>query len=96
MPAIVFWNFNHFITVEGVDGNQLYINDPATGPRTMTMQEFDEGFTGVALAFEPTAEFERGGVKPSILANIAGCLNGTWAASPPACWPASSCCCRAC
>jgi len=78
MPAIVFWNFNHFITVEGVDGNKLYINDPATGPRTMTMQEFDEGFTGVALAFEPTAEFERGGVKPSILANIAGCLNGTW------------------
>ncbi len=70
MPVIVFWNFNHFITVEGVDGDRVWINDPATGPRTITMAEFDEGFTGVMLTFEPTAEFKPGGARPSMLREI--------------------------
>src|SRR5439155_24329757 len=78
MPAIVFWNFNHFITIEGVADDKLYINDPATSPRTISMQEFDEGFTGVVLTFEPTAEFQPGGVKPSIMINIAESLKGVW------------------
>ena len=67
MPVIVFWNFNHFITVESVGPDKIWINDPATGPRTITPAEFDEGFTGVVLTFEPTSEFKRGGSPPSML-----------------------------
>jgi len=70
MPVIVFWNFNHFLTVEGFDRDRVFINDPATGPRTITMAEFDEGFTGVMLTFEPTAEFKRGGEPPSIMRDL--------------------------
>jgi len=65
-PMVVFWNFNHFIVVEGVRDRTVYIADPAEGPRKLTLEEFDAGFTGVCLAFAPGPAFQRGGRRPSI------------------------------
>ena len=67
VPFIVFWNFNHFVVVEGFRKGRAYLNDPASGRRSVSITEFDESFTGVALYMEPGPEFRRGGRKPSML-----------------------------
>src|SRR3954469_22594861 len=56
MPCIIHWNFNHFVVLEGIDGVDVYINDPGVGRRRIDLAELDLAFTGVALTMVPTAE----------------------------------------
>jgi ATP-binding cassette subfamily C protein len=66
-PYIVFWHFNHFLVVEGFHQDRVFLNDPATGPRSVSFQDFDEGYTGVVLVVEPGDNFQPGGEKPDTL-----------------------------
>jgi NHLM bacteriocin system ABC transporter peptidase/ATP-binding protein len=67
-PLIIFWNFNHFVVLEGTDPKtgSAWINDPAAGPRRVPAEEFDRSFTGVVLSFQESAAFRKGGEKPSM------------------------------
>jgi ABC-type bacteriocin/lantibiotic exporter with double-glycine peptidase domain len=58
-PAIVHWNFNHFVVVERWSPTRVDIVDPAVGRRRLTHEVFEAGFTGVTLTFEPGVHFER-------------------------------------
>ena len=76
-PMIIFWNFNHFIVVEGIRGQKVHVVDPAWGPRTMSLEEFDEGFTGVCLAFTPGPEFRPGGRRTGVAKGLLNRLGHT-------------------
>ncbi|AHJ66012.1 NHLP family bacteriocin export ABC transporter peptidase/permease/ATPase subunit [Granulibacter bethesdensis] len=67
LPAIAFWELNHFVVVEGVKKNSVIINDPAFGRRSIDAESFDAAFTGVLLTFEPTEAFKAGGMRVSLL-----------------------------
>jgi len=71
MPAIVFWNFNHFVVLEGYSRRKFWINDPASGPRGISEAEFNSSFVGVVLSFEPTPEFQKGGQRRSLARALA-------------------------
>ena len=77
IPMIAFWNFNHFIVVEGFTSERVYLNDPAYGPRVVSANEFDESFTGVVLVFEKGPDFVPGGEKPSIVRALKSRLPGS-------------------
>jgi NHLM bacteriocin system ABC transporter peptidase/ATP-binding protein len=70
MPLIVFWNFNHFLVVDGFDGDQVLLNDPSMGRRTVSAEEFDQSFTGVVLSCVPGPGFVPSGRPPSLLASL--------------------------
>jgi ATP-binding cassette subfamily C protein len=76
-PFIVFWNFNHFLVVEGFRQNRVWLNDPASGRRRVSLDEFDEGFTGVVLHMQPGPEFRRGGAAPSTIRALATRVRGS-------------------
>lgn len=80
LPAILFWEFNHFVVLEGRRGNLLCLNDPALGRRTVSREAFSAGFTGVAIGLSPGPAFRPQGRRPSLLAALARRLAGSRAA----------------
>ncbi|MFE7180697.1 NHLP family bacteriocin export ABC transporter peptidase/permease/ATPase subunit [Streptomyces erythrochromogenes] len=80
-PAVLFWEFNHYVVYEGTTrrfGRRgVYVNDPGKGRRFVPMEEFDACFTGVVLTFEPGDGFRRGGRRPGVLGSMPARLRGT-------------------
>ncbi|MBF2007664.1 MAG: NHLP family bacteriocin export ABC transporter peptidase/permease/ATPase subunit [Chlorogloeopsis fritschii C42_A2020_084] len=77
-PYIVFWNFNHFLVLEGFGKKRVYLNDPATGRRSVSLEEFDGAYTGVVLVMEPGADFQKGGKKNNIISALIARLQNSW------------------
>lgn len=66
-PFIVYWQYNHFVVVEGFRKKFVSINDPATGPRTISYEEFNKNYSQVALTAYPSKSFKKGGIQPSFI-----------------------------
>ena len=76
-PCIIHWNMNHFVVVDGFRGNKVYLNDPAKGAYSVTMEAFDEAFTGICIQFEPDIGFVPSGKQKSMLSFASKRLKGT-------------------
>ncbi|MEP6831777.1 MAG: NHLP family bacteriocin export ABC transporter peptidase/permease/ATPase subunit [Gemmatimonas sp.] len=70
LPAIIFWNFNHFVVLDGIEANAYHLNDPAVGPRRVSNEEMDGSFTGLVIEFARTNVFVRQGTPPSLWAKL--------------------------
>ncbi len=69
-PCILFWNLCHFVVLDGFKGDKAVINDPARGVVEISMQEFNESFSGIALYFEPSESFEKSGAPKSLFSYV--------------------------
>jgi NHLM bacteriocin system ABC transporter peptidase/ATP-binding protein len=82
-PLIAYWDFAHFLVVEGTGPDGVYVNDPARGRVTVPWDIADKSFTGLVLRMTPTAEFTKAGTMPSkplksVAWRIRGMHKGVW------------------
>ena len=73
-PLILFWEFNHFLVLEGFQGDTVFLNDPAMGRRTVTWDEFLTSYTGVYMKITPSENFKPEGEPYSIVKTVAAKL----------------------
>ena len=64
-PCIIHWNMNHFVVLNGFRGRYAYINDPARGVVKVSMDEFDNSFTGIVIIPVPSENYEPSGKRRS-------------------------------
>ncbi|MEV7991992.1 NHLP family bacteriocin export ABC transporter peptidase/permease/ATPase subunit [Streptomyces sp. NPDC086077] len=87
-PAILFWEFNHYVVYDGIGrrfGRRgVFVNDPGKGRRFVPIEDFDSSFTGVVLTMEPGDGFTRGGRRPGVWGAMPARLRGTAATMPAA------------
>ncbi|WP_225846797.1 NHLP family bacteriocin export ABC transporter peptidase/permease/ATPase subunit [Streptomyces sp. HPF1205] len=87
-PAILFWEFNHYVVYEGTrrrfGRRGVHINDPARGRRFVRAEDFDAAFTGVVLTFERDEGFRRTGRRPGVPSALPARLRGTSGTMPAA------------
>ncbi|MFD5571462.1 NHLP family bacteriocin export ABC transporter peptidase/permease/ATPase subunit [Streptomyces cadmiisoli] len=87
-PAVLFWEFNHYVVYDGVGrrfGRRgVFVNDPAKGRRFVPVEDFDGSFTGVVLTMEPGDDFTRGGRRPGVWRAMPARLRGTAGTMPAA------------
>jgi len=83
-PAILFWEFNHYVVWEGFGRRfgrtVIHLNDPAQGRRTLTPDEFSAGFTGIVLTFERGPDFVPDGSPDRVWRDLPSRLRGTFSA----------------
>ena len=74
MPAIIWWRRKHFVVLEGAKNGKFWINDPADGRRKVDADEFEQSYSGVAINFTQSDDFERSGhafnVLPSLIRRL--------------------------
>lgn len=70
LPAILHWDFRHFVVLTRVTRTHLELHDPSHGKVRLSRAEASKHFTGIALELLPAPDFEpiAGGAKPRLTA----------------------------
>lgn len=56
LPFIAHWEGYHYIIVYGISRHHVWVADPGPGFRKMSVEEFEKGWTGTCLLFNPGSE----------------------------------------
>jgi len=59
LPAVLHWEFDHFVVLAKVGRRGVVIHDPAAGRRVLDWNTFGSAFTGVAVEFTPAPRFSK-------------------------------------
>lgn len=81
-PAILHWDFNHFVVLESAGPNAAVVYDPGRGMLRLSMAELSGHFTGIALELTPSADFRvlEGAGRPR-LGDLWSRMTGFWPAA---------------
>ena len=66
LPAIVYWESNHFLVVERWSARYVDVVDPAEGRKRIRLEQFSAGFSGVVIILAPGKHFVRRRTVPRI------------------------------
>ena len=59
LPAILHWDMNHFVVLKSVTRKAITVHDPASGARSVALEEASRHLTGIALELSPAERFVR-------------------------------------
>ncbi|KXV35830.1 ABC transporter [Gluconobacter thailandicus] len=59
LPCVLHWDFNHFVVLVALKGDEALVHDPARGARRLSLEDMSRHFTGVAIELMPAAKFEK-------------------------------------
>ena len=77
LPAILHWDFNHFVVLVSVSEKRVVVHDPAKGQLQLSVHQAAKHFTGVALELTPSTEFKTQKAAPKLsLKKLLGYLPG--------------------
>ena len=57
LPAILHWDFNHFVVLVKLRRDEVLVHDPARGARWIKWAALSKHFTGAAMELTPEAGF---------------------------------------
>jgi len=60
LPAILHWEFDHFVVMTRYRRRGIVVHDPAIGRRFIAGSKLGDAFTGVAVEFSPASDFASG------------------------------------
>lgn len=81
LPCVLHWDLNHFVVLSRTRKRSVTVLDPAIGRRVMSMEEFSQHFTGVALELSPSADLRLSSPRPAIpISQLTGTVSGLWRA----------------
>ena len=60
LPALLHWDFEHFVVLSRIHRGRYLIHDPALGVREYTEKELSNHWTGIAVMMSPAQDFTEG------------------------------------
>lgn len=79
-PCIIWWNYNHFVVLDGFKGDSAVLNDPASGRVVIPKEEFEKSYCNLCILFEKGESFETGGKPESIISFFQKRMKGNYSA----------------